>query len=547
MSRHTQIRLTLTITLLAALTAACSVTSLGGSSSSGGGPGSFNLTDGTQGLSALSAYAEKLTIQFDGTAAGQASKWTQTYDFSSDGQGADWLLTVDSHGLPADQSTAGLLSGVIGGVAYSRAAAGAPCSAAAVQEASSAPPPLNPAGLLPQVLGAGQNGTESVNGIAASRYTFDERAIGAAAQAKASGEIWVANAGGALVKYILNVQGGEGYFGKGQSGTMSWDYELGDVNGTSALEPPSDCPAGMEAAPLPQGATGVLQQPGYTTFTTTMNLKDLASFYQQKLSASDWKDVNPLVASDLAMLQFDKGDQVLSMVLTSKQGVSTVRILLERSTQSASSPTAMPGPGPSAGGSGDASRRVSDALNLLLGTGQKSPALPSCHLEVKGTSLKPQGAYTLSADVQGASVHFHAQGAATGTLEGYIVGGKDYRSQNGSVSDASGQVRLAWLEWPLEPVTALATASLGASPAGTETVAGRPADKYILDTSKAPAGALSALKGLSQITAAQGTIWVDQQSGALLQLTLDYTGAGSAKGHVEITVSDVGGVTVTLP
>jgi hypothetical protein len=58
------------------------------------------------------------------------------------------------------------------------------------------------------------------------------------------------------------------------------------------------------------------------------------------------------------------------------------------------------------------------------------------------------------------------------------------------------------------------------------------------------------------IASVSGKIWVDQQTGALLKAVLDYQAEvtdssgndqGSGSGHVEITVTQVGNVTVALP
>ena len=58
-----------------------------------------------------------------------------------------------------------------------------------------------------------------------------------------------------------------------------------------------------------------------------------------------------------------------------------------------------------------------------------------------------------------------------------------------------------------------------------------------------------------EISEAHGTIWLDHETSAMLKLVIDYTGAfkdasgnavGSAPGHIEITVSQIGQVTVSL-
>ena len=67
------------------------------------------------------------------------------------------------------------------------------------------------------------------------------------------------------------------------------------------------------------------------------------------------------------------------------------------------------------------------------------------------------------------------------------------------------------------------------------------------------------MNALTQIHLIKGTAWVDKQTGALLKLTLDYQEGvtdpmaannpvmGSASGHVDFLVTQVGKTTVTLP
>jgi hypothetical protein len=61
---------------------------------------------------------------------------------------------------------------------------------------------------------------------------------------------------------------------------------------------------------------------------------------------------------------------------------------------------------------------------------------------------------------------------------------------------------------------------------------------------------------LLSITSVTGKVWIDQATGALLKAVLDYKAdvrdtsgnlKGSGTGHLEISVTQIGNVTVTLP
>jgi len=112
---------------------------------------------------------------------------------------------------------------------------------------------------------------------------------------------------------------------------------------------------------------------------------------------------------------------------------------------------------------------------------------------------------------------------------------------------------LAWVLWPLDPAVILGTGASTAQPAGTEMLEGRTAEVYTVDS----VGQVGAIAGASlHVTAVSGTVWIDQETGALLKAELDYTAEvkdddgnvmGSGTGRLEIYVTRVGQVTVILP
>ena len=121
-----------------------------------------------------------------------------------------------------------------------------------------------------------------------------------------------------------------------------------------------------------------------------------------------------------------------------------------------------------------------------------------------------------------------------------------------------GAVSMAWVFLPLQIILPMSIASLGTTAQGSDTIDGRAADKYALDSAGAPAGTLGVLSGMFSLTSAKGTAWVDKQTGALLKASIDYeqnlvdppgsqTSVGKGTGHLELLVTKVGNVTVTLP
>jgi hypothetical protein len=225
--------------------------------------------------------------------------------------------------------------------------------------------------------------------------------------------------------------------------------------------------------------------------------------------------------------------------------------------------------GPTPSGPTDVVRVISASLGNTLGIDKRTPVLPSYHLEAKGVDPNWNSAakkvdlttYSVAADVNGKDVHFvytaSVNNGPSKTTDVYTVGGRNYQVVNGKTQPANPLEALAWVTWSLGPTSALAVASNGAASPGQESVAGRPAEKYALDSASVPPDVLKTLQGITNISAAKGTIWIDQATGALLQADMSYTltavdttkgsPLGTGNGSFQLQLSNIGGASVKLP
>jgi hypothetical protein len=290
------------------------------------GPGAFDFTESAAGLADLSSYEATLTLSFDGTQAGKAQKWTKTYVMLTMKQPAARQLTIDKTGDISDPAPVFIAEA--DGAAYERRGTNS-CVANAIVPGGSLAEGLEPAGFLPAVFGADPAGSETVNGVTADHYTFDERAIGQSGLAKSTGEMWIASKGGYIVKYLLTTKGGADYFGEGIEGIVTWDYELTNVNGPVTIKLPNDCPAGMVHAPLLPDATNVLSLPGVLTFDSATSLADATAFYQKQMPALGWKVATlPSLTETTAELNFTQGGQLTTIIIIVDSGTTSVQIVL---------------------------------------------------------------------------------------------------------------------------------------------------------------------------------------------------------------------------
>ncbi len=295
------------------------------------GPGAFDLVDTREGLSNLTSYKATLSLAFDGTRDGQPSQWSRTYIMLTTKEPAMRELTLERAGDLAD--LAPVFMAEADGAAYERRGENA-CYANMIEKGYSIADRLEPAGLLFGVIGADIAGSEKVNDTAANHYTFDERAFGHSGLAQSTGEMWVASEGGYIIKYLVASTGNADYFGDGIEGTLTWDYELTDVNQPLTIELPADCPAGMVDAPLLPDASHILNMPSVLSFDTSTSLTEAAAYYQEQIPKLGWEPISEAVFSETAgMLNYQQGGQNMTVTITADAGVTTVNILLERNQE----------------------------------------------------------------------------------------------------------------------------------------------------------------------------------------------------------------------
>jgi hypothetical protein len=273
------------------------------------GPGPFDLTDPRTGLLGLSSYTATLTLEFDGTSEGQLQHWSSSYAMRHSQDPPASVVTIVTTGdmPPRDPS----LVAEADGAAYEVALDGS-CRGAPIEPDYSAVEWLNPAGLLDAVLGAEEAGKDMVEGIAADRYTFDERAVGLFAVASTNGEIWVASDGGYVLRYTRTTTGDTAYFGPGTEGTLVWDYSVTAINQTVDLSLPSTC---RVEAPVPGDATNLLNLPNWLSFDTSASVGDLADFYRNQLETLGWTLEDAPTPAATAVLVFTSVDQRMDIVI----------------------------------------------------------------------------------------------------------------------------------------------------------------------------------------------------------------------------------------
>lgn len=298
-------------------------------------PIEYFLSDPTVGLEQLSSYQLTLTISFKGQRDGQAWEWKDldTRRFSRQPAAQFTTLTMRDEN---DQSLP-IMYGNLDGAHYFQKGAEA-CQVSSGEQASNSEG-LNPAALLPPIATVKEVGQETVAGVTSRHYAIAETSNGL----QTTGEVWLAEPDGYVIKYDLTLQAGEQFFGKGIEGTQTFHYEVSGINSLQAVALPAGCPAVLTEIPAMPDALNLVRRPGSMAFTTPSDLKSIQSFYQDKLKALGWTLLAQHTENaQQPVLIFTRHDGEESALVSLQQGTNKVWVAIQLSksaTASEATPT----------------------------------------------------------------------------------------------------------------------------------------------------------------------------------------------------------------
>ena len=176
---------------------------------------------------------------------------------------------------------------------------------------------LEPAELLPLVLQTSKVGNETVNQIPTIHYHFDQNALPVTEpKPSISGEIWMAEQGGYLVKYALIAAMPSKTTGVGLEVAQSWTYELSQVNSVESVPLPTGCMAVPVDIPAMPDATNVSRRSGIMEYETASGASQVVDFYFHNLGPLGWTAKQEEPTGELKIplgLAFFSGDLLLSI------------------------------------------------------------------------------------------------------------------------------------------------------------------------------------------------------------------------------------------
>ena len=134
-----------------------------------------------------------------------------------------------------------------------------------------------------------------------------------------TGELWIAEDGGYVIKYLLNVAMPEKITGKDLEIAQTWVYQLELLEQKDAVSLPAGCRAvPVEITPL-EGSKNIAYGSGSLSFETSSGAGEVVDFYLDHLSTLGWQPPEKQPQGAITapfLMDFRKGNQVLTLLLS---------------------------------------------------------------------------------------------------------------------------------------------------------------------------------------------------------------------------------------
>lgn len=191
-----------------------------------------------------------------------------------------------------------------------------------------------------------QRPDENVNGVGSRHYTFNETALnrwlGNEGQVMAEGEVWIAEDGGYVTRYVVDVtveEGGGGFLAPNLTvGTLHMEFELSDVNSPDIIiEVPEDATAGTSLPgfedagfPVPPGGTVAMSSPEFAMITVNLPPGEVQTFYEEALAELGWTKNEDASGGfgDFITLEFSSGANSLSLLISPDEAEGETQVMV---------------------------------------------------------------------------------------------------------------------------------------------------------------------------------------------------------------------------
>ena len=180
---------------------------------------------------------------------------------------------------------------------------------------------IEPAGLMLPVGSASRVGVETVGEVSSVHYRFDQTGLTHfKANGPITGDLWIAESGGYVVKYILQAGAPPTAPATGLDVAQTYTYELPPGGAAPGL--PEGCSRVPVDLPVISGAQNVARGAGLVTYTTGSTPRAVFDFYTQKLPGLGWKSEISVPEGEIKLpyfIQFSRDQLRLTLNLSANE------------------------------------------------------------------------------------------------------------------------------------------------------------------------------------------------------------------------------------
>jgi hypothetical protein len=173
---------------------------------------------------------------------------------------------------------------------------------------------------------------EVVNGVKTDHYRVKDFQLALSAAASRQGEIWIAQDGGYTVKFSGEAQGQVG-LGKTQAqGTMTWEYDLTEINRLAGISLPAECASAQQAnedIPVPSNASEKDIYGGVIAFSSPDAPGTVADYYRIELPANGWTISDESTDDPLYIFKIKKDDRKMQVMISPGENEGSAVIITQ--------------------------------------------------------------------------------------------------------------------------------------------------------------------------------------------------------------------------
>ena len=284
----------------------------------------LNLSSLTAGLAALNRYKSKFTMTFSGKddqGRPASGTWTMEEDLTREPLAQRTAMSSTSQ-LEGEAGQFGSFEVItIGDMSYwiTKEADGVEsCSSMSSGEATNPQEGVFAPDMMGEISDAKYLGTETVNGVRAKHYAWQEDSLPVWGFSGVKGDVWMATDGEYVVKYVAEASGKGMIFGSSQEeGTVRFEYDLTEINGAFAIEAPAECEVPATDIPIMADAQDKMTFGTTVSYSSPSPLADVLAFYQGEMPGYGWQaSGEPVAAEGFASIEFTKDGRTAGLMLT---------------------------------------------------------------------------------------------------------------------------------------------------------------------------------------------------------------------------------------